>query len=243
MVDFHYSDHFTDPKYQDTPAQWQSHNYEQLKEDIYNHTYTVLEKMAASGIRPEWVQVGNEINSGILFPHGCVKTNFEQLSGFLNSGYDAVKAIDSGIKVVTHLAEGHSNEIFRWFFNNFLGKYDGKTDVIGLSYYPYWLDADYTKNIQGLEENLLDMTIRYDKEVIVSEVGGDEADEDNTYSYLDSVIRAVKNVPRGKGLGVFYWEPEGNSSALPDQYPLCATKRIDDTIMQFTRAMDAFLEG
>jgi arabinogalactan endo-1,4-beta-galactosidase len=60
-----------------------------------------------------------------------------------------------------------------------------------------------------LRKNLLDMASRYQKEVMVVEVGGEYTKVQNTYDMLVEVIKAVKAVPFRKGLGVIYWEPEG----------------------------------
>jgi hypothetical protein len=56
------------------------------------------------------------------------------------------------------------------------------------------------------------MVSRYGKEVMVVEVGGDYTKVQNTYDMLLAVIAAVKKVPDSKGLGVIYWEPEGEKS-------------------------------
>lgn len=242
MVDFHYSDHFADPAYQDIPSAWSSHDFTQLKKDVYDHTYYVMTQLAAKGIYPEWVQVGNEINSGMLLPYGQSSNNFSQLTALLNSGYDAVKAVSSSTKVVTHLADGNNNTTFRWFFDNFITKYGGKTDVIGMSYYPYWIGSDYTQSISYLASNLNDMASRYNKEVMVCEVGGVESNPSNTYNLLKATIEKVKAVPNGKGLGVFYWEPEANSSVLPDSYKLGATSVVSGKKLKFTTAIDAFYD-
>ena len=166
--------------------------------------------------------------------------NFSQLSQLLNSGYDAVKAVSSSSKVVTHLANGYDNSVFRWFFDNFINTYGGKTDVIGMSYYPYWSGVDYTQNINALGTNLNDMASRYNKEVMVVEVGGLESNATNTYNLLRATIDKVKAVPNSKGLGVFYWEPQANSTVLPDGYSLGATTAISNTVLRFTSAIDAF---
>jgi arabinogalactan endo-1,4-beta-galactosidase len=47
---------------------------------------------------------------------------------------------------------------------------------------------------------------------MVVEVGGDFTMVQNTYNMLAVTITAVKNVPNHKGLGVIYWEPEGEKS-------------------------------
>lgn len=240
MVDFHYSDHFADPAYQDIPSAWSTHTFTQLKKDVYDHTYYIMSQLAKKGIYPEWVQVGNEINSGMLLPYGQSSNNFAQLAQLLNSGYDAVKAVSKTSKVVTHLANGNNNTTFRWFFDNFITKYGGKTDVIGMSYYPYWLGSDYTKSISYLSANLNDMASRYGKEVMICEVGGVETSAANSYNLVKATLDAVKAVPKSKGIGVFYWEPEANSSVLPDSYPLGATTVVSSKVLKFSTAIDAF---
>ena len=66
MLVFHYSDHFADPQYQDIPAQWSNASAEQLEQYVYDYTYYLMNQLKVRGIYPEWVEVGNEINSGIL---------------------------------------------------------------------------------------------------------------------------------------------------------------------------------
>ncbi len=81
-----------------------------------------------------------------------------------------------------------------------------------MSYYPYWIKSDYKVTIADLANNLNDMASRYDKEVMVVEVGGDFTLVQNTYDMLAATIKAVKAVPNNKGLGVIYWEPQGEKS-------------------------------
>ena len=210
MIDFHYSDTWADPGHQTKPAAWANHSFAELQNDVYNHTYDVLNALKTAGVTPEWVQIGNEIPSGMLWPEGST-SNWSQLAQLLNKGYDATKAIDTSIKVVVHIDQGNNNARFRWFFDN-LKNNNVQYDVIGLSYYPYWLNSDYTVTIANLENNLNDMVTRYGKEVMVVEVGGDYTLVQNTYDMLNAVIAAVKRVPNNKGLGVIYWEPEGEKS-------------------------------
>lgn len=239
MVDFHYSDHFADPEYQDIPDQWRNAGYSDLVTYVYDYTYYVMDQLAQQNIYPEYVQVGNEINSGILLPYGS-SNNFSQLTGLLNSGYDAVKAVSPNSKVVTHLANGQNNATFRWFFDNFLTTYGGKTDVIGMSYYPYWIGSSFQNNIDDLVYNLTDMSERYGKEVMVCEVGGDEDEAGESYELIQAVIDAVHSVPNGKGVGVYWWEPEVNSNVLPDGYVLGMTQQVGSKVLKFTSAVTAF---
>jgi arabinogalactan endo-1,4-beta-galactosidase len=210
MIDFHYSDTWADPAKQAKPAAWANHSFAELLNDIYNHTLDVLSALKAAGVTPEWVQVGNEIPGGMLWPEGK-SSNFGQLAQLLNKGYDATKAINPNIKVIVHVDEGNNNAKFRWFFDNAKAN-NVKYDVIGLSYYPYWIKKDYKETVADLEFNLKDMASRYNKEVMVVEVGGEYDKVQNTFDMLAATIKAVKNVPNNKGLGVIYWEPQGEKS-------------------------------
>lgn len=210
MIDFHYSDSWADPGKQNKPAAWANHSFAELLSDVYKHTYDVLKLLKKAGVTPEWVQIGNEIPGGMLWPEGHTD-NFPQLAQLLNKGYEATKAIDSKIKVIVHLDEGNKNEKFRWFFDK-ATELNVQYDVIGFSYYPFWLKTDYKENITDLENNLKDMSLRYNKEVMVVEVGGDYTLEQNTKEMLEATIKAVKSVPDNKGLGVIYWEPQGAKS-------------------------------
>lgn len=210
MIDFHYSDSWADPGKQTKPAAWAKHSFVELLNDVYNHTFDVLTLLKTAGVTPEWVQIGNEIPDGMLWPEGKSE-NFGQLARLLNKGYEATKAINPAIKVVVHLDQGNDNGRFRWFFDNAKTN-NVKYDVIGMSYYPFWLKSDYKVTIADLQKNLNDMVSRYGKEVMVVEVGGDYTLEQNTYDMIAAVIKAVKAVPNNKGLGVIYWEPEGAKS-------------------------------
>ncbi len=84
------------------------------------------------------------------------------------------------------------------------------------------------------------MASRYNKEVMVVEVGGHENSPTDTYWTIHETINAVKEIPNGKGIGVFYWEPLGHSSVLPDGYPVGAAKAVSENVLQLTTAMDAF---
>lgn len=210
MIDFHYSDSWADPAKQNKPEAWKNHSFPELLNDVYNHTFDVINGLKMAGITPEWVQIGNEIPGGMLWPDGSTN-NWNQLGQLLNKGYDAVKAVDSKIKVIVHVDEGNNNAKFRTFFDNATAQ-KVRYDVIGLSYYPYWIKKDYSETISDLQFNLNDMASRYGKEVMVVEVGGEDDKVQNTYELLVETIKAVKNVPKNKGLGVMYWEPQGAKS-------------------------------
>lgn len=237
MIDFHYSDYFADPVFQDIPKEWENENFEGCMQRIGQHTKEVLELLAAHNAIPDWVQVGNEINTGILIPVGSIKENPTQLVKLLNTGYEAVKACCPECKVVTHISGGHDYNICTKFFDIFF-QYGGQTDIMGFSYYPYWVCI--THDEQKLCEDMTKLSEKYQKPLMLSEIGGLETKEEETYQLLESTVCAIKAVPNGKGLGIFYWEPEVGADLLPDHYPLGTARLIKDKCLQFTKAMYAY---
>jgi arabinogalactan endo-1,4-beta-galactosidase len=85
MLDFHYSDTWADPAHQSKPATWASVPFAALKDSVYAHTYYTLNLLKQAGVTPKWVQIGNEIPSGMLWPSGHIN-NPQQLAELINSG-------------------------------------------------------------------------------------------------------------------------------------------------------------
>lgn len=234
MIDFHYSDSWADPTKQIKPKAWEGHDFPQLLKDVYDYTFDVMTALKVAGVYPEWVQVGNETAGGMIYPEGST-ANWGQLAQLINKGYDAIKAVSPKSKVILHVDRGNDNARFRTWFDAAIS-HGAKFDVIGLSYYPYWLNGspDYTLSIDDLGNNLKDMVSRYGKEVMVVEVGGEDTKVQNTYDMLLAVQKKVKEVPDNKGLGVLYWEPEGAGSW--SKYGLSAWGNDGKP----TRVLDAF---
>lgn len=205
MIDFHYSDWWADPGKQTKPAAWAGQDLATLKTSLANHTTDVLNTLKANGITPEWVQVGNETNDGMLWTEGKASTNMAGFAQFITSGYDAVKSVFPSSKIIVHISNGYNNSLFRWIFDG-LKTNGAKWDVIGMSLYPTasnWA----TLNSQCLN-NMDDMVSRYDKEVMIVEVGMSWDQAPACKSFLDDLILKTKSVTGNKGLGVLYWEPE-----------------------------------
>jgi len=207
MLDFHYSDTWADPAHQTKPAAWASATFAALKDSVYAHTQYTLNLLQAVGVTPKWVQIGNEIPSGLLWPEGHVN-NPGQLAQLINAGNQAVKDFNPTIQTIVHIDQGNDNARFRWFFD-LMQQNGAQFDIIGASYYPHWLGTDYTVTISDLGNNLQDMVTRYNKPVMVVEVGGDYWQVENSKDLLIATIGAALDVPNNQCLGVFYWEPQG----------------------------------
>ena len=233
MIDFHYSDSWADPGQQTKPAAWNTQGIADLKTSVYNHTTEVLNALKAESISPEWVQVGNETNNGMLWEEGKASVNMKNFADLVLSGHNAVKAVFPSAKVIVHISNGYDNGLFRWMFDG-LKNNGAKWDVIGMSLYPTTADWQ-TKNTQCLS-NMNDMVARYGKEVMVVEIGMAASEALAAKSFIADLIAKVKSVPNNKGLGVLYWEPQSYNSWKG--YKLGA---FDDTGKP-TVALDAFKE-
>lgn len=205
MINFHYSDTWADPGHQTKPAAWAGQDLAALKTSLANHTIAVLNELKNNHVTPEWVQVGNETNDGMLWPEGKASTNMGNFAQLVNAGYDAVKSVFPSAKVIVHVSNGWDNSLFRWLFDG-LQTNGGKFDVIGISLYPNSTNWQ-TFNTQCLI-NMNDMVVRHGKEVMVVEVGMSWDQPTESGSFLNDLISKTKSVTQQKGLGVLYWEPQ-----------------------------------
>lgn len=205
MIDFHYSDYWADPGKQNVPAAWMGHDITQLVADVANHTTAVLTALKAAGVTPEWVQIGNETNSGMLWPLGSTSGGFANFALLVNAGNDAAKAVFPSCKTIVHISNGYDDALFRWMFDG-LTVAGARFDVIGMSLYP---DAtDWPEKDSECLDTMNDMVSRYGKQVMVCEVGMDSSSPAASRAFLTDIIAKTKTVAGGAGLGVFYWEPE-----------------------------------
>jgi arabinogalactan endo-1,4-beta-galactosidase len=210
MIDFHYSDTWADPAHQPIPKAWIGMPYEEMRSALHSYTKGVMDTLKRNGINPEWVQIGNETNDGMLWETGKASKSMKQFAGFIQAGYAAVKSVSSTTQVVVHLANGHDNALFRWMFDGL--KANGATwDIIGMSLYPYWapdgIDGWAAANSK-CETNMNDMIARYDTPVMIVEVGMPANQPEKSKAFLTDIIKKTRGIPNGKGLGVFYWEPQ-----------------------------------
>ena len=204
LIDFHYSDTWADPGHQTVPAAWSGHTLTQLESDVYNHTWSILNYLKTNGITVTWVQVGNEINSGMLWPIGNTSNGFGNLAALINNGYNAVKSVYPSAGVILHLANAYDNADFRWFFDGVKAA-GGKWDIIGMSHYP--TASNYTTLDAQAGTNMSDMVSRYGKPVAIVETGMDWTQVTAANNMISDMISRVKYLG-SNGIGIFYWEPQ-----------------------------------
>lgn len=170
MLDFHYSDFWADPGRQLIPKAWQSLDLDGLVTAVRSYTTDTLARCKAEGLYPKYVQIGNEITNGTLWPVGKVDydektgvpTSYDSLTRLLNAGTAAAR--ESGdVKIILHLERSCDNIRYRYWFDA-MQKAAVDYDIIGVSYYPHWHGT-----MDEVRHNLEDVSARYDKDVMVVE--------------------------------------------------------------------------
>jgi arabinogalactan endo-1,4-beta-galactosidase len=224
LLDFHYSDTWADPGHQFKPADWADLHGDALKQAVGDDTRRVIAALKQQGTLPEMVQIGNEISNGMLWPDGQVwKTgDWDTFCGLLQAGIAGVKDVDPSVKVMLHLAWGGQNAESRSFLDRVATR-KLAFDVLGQSYYPQWHGT-----LDDLKSNLTDLAGRYPQQIMVVEYSAPN---------IRQVNDIVRDLPGGKGLGTFIWEPtkwgpaggvlfDARGAAKPeiDVYPELAAK-------------------
>jgi arabinogalactan endo-1,4-beta-galactosidase len=233
-LDIHYSDTWADPSRQQKPAAWDTlARISVLADSVYNYTFRTLNNLGINGLMPEYVQIGNEINPGVLLPQGNRwNGNEANMILLLNSGIRAVRnagAINSiKPKIIIHIAQPEN--VDAWF-NGLAAKGFTDYDIIGISYYYLYS----TVSINDVSTYISQIKGKYSKQVMIMEtaypwtsgdadsypdifnasklVPGYPATADGQYNYLLALTQKIMD---GGGKGIIYWEPAWITSNLKD---------------------------
>lgn len=197
LLDFHYSDYWADPQQQNKPLAWKDLDFATLQDSVRAYTAKTLNTFKAHGVLPDMVQVGNEINHGMLWPDGHIG-NPDQLAALLKAGVTGIRDVDTTLPIMMHIALGGQNDEAVFWLNNMLAR-GVQFDVIGLSYYPRWHGT-----LDDLNNNLHDLLKRYHKPLFVVEYG----------DFKQQVHDIVFALPDSMGKGACIWEPLGPRSGL-----------------------------
>ena len=150
----HYSDTWADPEHQETPTQWQEISFTSLKDSVFNYT-----KRVVTELKPNYIQIGNEINSGFLHPYGHILDNPQNFIELMKMGVSAVRTNSNDTKIILHFAGIENAD---WFFSQ-VNTLD--YDIMGLSYYPIW----HGKSLENLKIKMKQLSQTYNKNILIAE--------------------------------------------------------------------------
>ena len=228
LLDIHYSDTWTDPGQHSTPASWTVTSA--LADSVYSYTRRVLNAMIAAGATPDFIQVGNEVTYGMMWPTGhCYPSganygngSFANFANYLKQGIKACREVCPAAQIVIHTELSRVSNVTSFYQS--LRSYTDDYDIIGLSYYPYWhgdlsvldgllttLEASYpAKKIQivetGYPHAYYPTGASYD---LQSTWPATEAGQQAFAQALVSMLNAHSNVN-----GLYWWFPEANEYGI-----------------------------
>ncbi len=210
----HYSDTWADPGQQAKPALWNNLSLNDLSDSVYKYT-----KKVVTQLNPEDIQLGNEINSGMLWPEGNI-SNPANFITLLKRGAQAVRDAGTGTKAMIHFAGLNGSEGFYQVLKSNTVDYD----IIALSYYPRW----HTKSLFNVKSIISQLKTANNKAVVIAEtaypftldwndwthnivglpehlITGYPATEKGQHDFLMDLRKAITE---GGGTGLAYWAPE-----------------------------------
>lgn len=234
QLTFHYSDFWTNGEQQEIPMDWRAlidgkdddEAVAILEEQVYLYTLDVMRALKEQGTAPQLVSIGNEIQSGMLYPYGNIgerEDNWANLARFLNAGYRAVKEAAPTSRVILHLDECGNFDKYKSFFSQCESN-NVNYDIIGASYYPYWSGTDIDHAVE-----FCNTTADYfDKDIIIMETGYNfnpvcadgsvgQLKDNGCYEavypptpeghkrFMAELFNGLKSIPRC--IGDLYWDP------------------------------------
>ncbi len=190
LLDFHYSDFWADPGKQYKPKSWEGLEYPALREALKQYTQRVVAALDEQGTLPDMVQIGNEINHGMVWPDGHV-WHMDQLAGLIQAGIDGVYAVDSTVQIMLHMALGGQHDETVMWFDQMLAR-EIQFDILGLSFYPRWHGE-----LADLKHNISKLITRYPYPINIVEYSHMK-EEVNDIAFKEFTDRVN---------GTFIWEP------------------------------------
>lgn len=223
-LDFHYSDTWADPGHQAVPSAWTNLTFAALVQQMYSYNSNTIASFRAAGAMPDYVSIGNEITSGLLWPCGQVggshenSTQWWQLGQLMKAAIQGIQDASAGTlmpKIIVHIDRGGDWSTTQWFFDN-LGTQGVPFDIVGESYYPFWHGP-----LSSLSNCLNNAGNRYHKPVIVAEtafpwtnsywttaINGISPSITGQVQYVVALAPIIRGVSGGQGVGLFWWGTE-----------------------------------
>lgn len=231
LLCIHLSDTWADPQHQEIPVAWRNLDQEALEQTVERYTHDTIQALKAAGAMPDWVQVGNEITRGTLWPFAQLKVpgstqfnppepyddarQWDRLARLLKAGIRGVKSAagDTQPRIAIHIDKGADWKTSEWFFDH-LNSAGVDYDIIAQSFYPEWNHG----TLEQVRDNMQRSAARFRKDFLLVETGYGRSHTPGNLSmlwpetpagrlqYLADVINTVRKSPRG--IGVMYWAPE-----------------------------------
>lgn len=185
FLDFHMSDTWASIGHQNVPASWAGKSNAEMGKLAYNHVKTTMDALMKAGLRPDMVQVGNEINSKVA---GVSLSKTADFANIINSGVRAVRETDPSIKIVMQHGQPRPEKGFADWYNKIHANIDYDA-ICGSTY-------GTTNNGQDWRD-MFGLVVKNKKAVLSCEYTGERT------ALVNSVFYEFGDL----GWGTFVWEP------------------------------------
>ena len=264
LLDIHYSDTWADPGHQTKPAAWSNVTFDSLIDSMYAYTKSVIGALDKQHTPPAIVQIGNEIECGILWDDGRVcgsfndKKHWDALTDLLKAGIKGARESSNHpnkIKIMIHVSCSTNTRASEEFFDRLISK-GVDFDLIGLSYYPWWHGS-----MQALKTNMELLASRYEKGIVIAETAypwtlswkddthnivglgrqlltGYPATVAGQERFITDLIKTVKGITADGSKGIFYWG--GIDISAPGMGSSCENIALFDFSGDVLKSVEAF---
>lgn len=201
LLDFHYSDYWADPGKQIKPAAWAADDLPTMTAAVRSYTADAIRQLVAGGARPDIVQTGNDITPGLELTPGTPMgptSNWPALAQLLKAGIEGVHSVDPTIKIMLHIDRGGDPAASIAWVSAALDS-GVSFDVLGESCY-----LAYQGPPSGWQATFSALSAAFPTlKFAIAQYSGDP----NSTAEVRSANDFIFNLPRGQGLGTFFWEP------------------------------------
>ena len=185
FLDFHMSDTWASIGHQNVPASWAGKSNAEMGKLAYNHVKTTMDALMKAGLRPDMVQVGNEINSKVA---GVSLSKTADFANIINSGVRAVRETDPSIKIVMQHGQPRPEKGFADWYSKIHANIDYDA-ICGSTY-------GTTNNGQDWRD-MFGLVVKNKKAVLSCEYTGERT------ALVNSVFYEFGDL----GWGTLVWEP------------------------------------
>lgn len=168
IVNFQYSDFWTDENKQSVPKAWANLRQNEKAKALKEFTAESLQKLKDAGVRIKMVQIGNAMNNGF-----CGEIYDRQVYALVKAGTEAVREFNPNLKIIVHYSDPVSEGTLE-SKASLLEKYKVDYDIFGVTYYPY-IHGD----VKSLHSVLKKICLFHQKKVMVCETAYPFTDEDS----------------------------------------------------------------
>lgn len=224
-LDLHYSDSWADPGKQTLPSAWLQCSRLSLLDSVSNYTEKVLLQFQNQNCLPDYIQIGNEVNQGMLWDFGRLQnfndTNWNYFKALQLAAINKIKTICPTAQIILHYAglQGAYD-----FFSK-AQQMQIPFDLVGISYYPWWHG-----NLTSLKSTITQLN-QFSKPIIIAEtaypftlnwndwtnniVGTSNqllpafpASPLGQSNFIDSLWKIITPSNPSQAYGICYWAPE-----------------------------------